>query len=227
METDETGLVAPDPPTGEGRAERYPLIQYGSERMAREAFLDAYFGDAGYDRRKAAEHAGLAYSAIAPWFGEASFIDSLEARLQATVQVSNDLQSILIDQSKFIMEGNIADIFEESPNGNLIIKNIKSLPRHISACIKQMDVIRSTQPGPGGRPEYVEGVRVVLHDKTKVMNILADLTDIKNKAFKNSESGAPRITGLSLITAKPKGEEDADAHDRKVLDEQEAEGGNP
>jgi hypothetical protein len=74
-----------------------------------------------------------------------------------------------------------------------------------------------------------------MHDKTKVMNIIADLTDIKNKALKQSESGAPRITGMSLITATPTAKSGGEENDQEgtvfssgqVLDEQEAEGELP
>ena len=219
---------SPRPPTGEGRAEHYPLTQYGNPQASKDAFLDAYFGDAGYDRAKAAIQAGLPAELVGAWYSDpdSGILEGIEARLQATHQDRQDLQTILLDQSRFIMEGNIADVFEENEHGNLVVKNIKSLPRHIAACIKQMDVIRATQPGPNGRPEYVEALRVVMHDKTKVMNIIGDYTDVKNTALKSTNSGAPKITGMALLTAAPttKKEIADDGDSRQILDEQEAEG---
>ena len=46
-----------------------------------------------------------------------------------------------------------------------------------------------------------------MHDKTKVLNIIADYTDVKNTVLRTSSSGAPQMVGISLTTAMPKKEQ--------------------
>jgi hypothetical protein len=181
----------------------YPIIQYETPRQAKDAFLDQYFNDGSFDRLRSAEQAGLAASTVEKWFADPAFFLLVERRLQKGVKRKSSLQESMLENARDIMEGNITDLFEQNPdNGNLVIRNIKSLPRHITSAIKQMDVVRTIVPG-SRPPEYQECLRVVMHDKTKVMNIIGDYTDVKNTALKRADSGAPKMVGFSLITAQP------------------------
>jgi hypothetical protein len=179
----------------------YQIIQYESVRMAQEAFLDSYFGDSGFDRDVAMRMAGIEQKDISVWFTKSAFINKIEKRLQMTSKRRQSMQETLLEESSNIMEGNIVDLFDQTESGSLVVKNIKTLPRRITAAIKQMDVVRTSVPGR--RAEFTECLRIVMHDKTKVMNIIGDYTDVKNTALKRVDSGAPKMVGFSLTTALP------------------------
>ncbi len=195
---------------------------YDTPAKARSAFLDAYFGDGGYDRDRAARNAGVTDSEVEVYFADPKFVVEIERRLQAMVARKSSLQESMLEQAGFMMDGNITDLFDQGEDGALVVKNIKTLPRHITACIKQMDIVRTVIPGR--RAEFTEALRVVMHDKTKVMNIIGDYTDVRHTALKTTDSGAPKMVGLSLTMAAPKEKTDETSVDREVLDEQEAEG---
>lgn len=200
------------------------LTHYDTPAKAKDAFLDAYFGDGRYDHFRSAAHAGLPVDTVTAWMSEPSFFLQVESRLKASEAQKSSLQDSMLDNAGYIMDGNIVDLFDQTPEGRLVVKNIKTLPRHISAAIKQMDIVTTRVPGTGNRVEFTDALRVVMHDKTKVMNIIGDYTDVKNTALKRSDSGAPKMVGMSLVTAMPKGPKDEISHDRAVPHEQEAEG---
>jgi len=194
---------------------------YDTPAKARGAFLDAYFGDGGYDRDRSARNAGISDSDVQAYFSDPKFIVEIERRLQSMVARKSGLQESMLEQAGYMMEGNIIDLFDQGENGALVVKNIRTLPRHITACIKQMDIVRTVIPGR--RAEFTEALRVVMHDKSKVMNIIGDYTDVRNTALKTTDSSAPKMVGLSLTMALPKGDKNEISVDREVPNEQEAE----
>ena len=179
----------------------YKLTSYSSVTKAKDSYLDCYFGDGRFDREVSARMAGIALSEVSEWMLSPVFFAKIERRLQDGAKRRSSMQETMLGEAHSIMEGNITDVFDQSENGNLIIRNIKTLPRSVTAAIKQMDVVRTSVPG---RPvEFTECLRIVMHDKTKVMNIIGDYTDVKNTALKTTDSGAPKMVGFSLTIAQP------------------------
>lgn len=204
----------------------YPLVKYRSEKMAKNAFLDAYFGDGAFEREDSAKMAGIEAGVALKWFLDIKFFGEIEKRLQVGVRKRSSMQETLLEEAHNIMDGNITDVFDQTPEGYLVVKNIKTMPREVTACIKQMDLVRTSVPGRS-RAEYTECLRIVMHDKTKVMNILGDWTDVKNNALKSVDTGAPKMVGLTITTAMPEriehgGEESGECGE--VHDECTAEG---
>ena len=180
----------------------YPLVAYGSESKAKDAFLDIYFGDGGFNRPEAAKMAGLELKRVEKWFSSPAFFDKLEIRLQNTTRRKSSMQDTLLSESMNIMEANMADLFLQTEGGNMILRPLTSLPRELSSCIRELTLVRRSERGRVG-VEFTEALNVKMYDKTKVMNIMGDYTDVKSTAFKNIDSGAPQMVGISLTTALP------------------------
>ena len=206
----------------------YPIVKYRSVTMAKNAFLDAYFGEGAFDRDISARNAGISIKDVDSWFKSPMFFDKIEKRLQMGTRRRNSMQETLLEECQNILEGNMMDVFDQNAMGDLVLKNIKTLPRNVAAAIKQMDVVRHAVPGKPA--EFTECLRIVMHDKAKVMNIVGDFTDVKNNTLKRVDNGAPKMVGLSLTLALPEKEQDdeheADSTHREVYDERKTEG-NP
>ena len=179
----------------------YPLVEYSTPTKAMNAFLDAYFGDGAFEREYSAKLSGVHPELVEAWFLNPLFYSRIERRLQQGSKRRNSMQETMLEECQNIMSGNMLDVFDQAADGGLVLKNIKTLPRHIAAAVKQMDVVRTSMPG---RPAvYTECLRIVMHDKAKVMNIIGDFTGVKKSLSKDVDSGAPKMVGLSLVTALP------------------------
>lgn len=188
----------------------YPLVTYGSEKKAKDAFLDIYFGDGGFRRAESAKMAGLEPSRVAKWFDSPLFFDKIEHRLQSTTRRKGSMQETLLQESHNIMEANMADLFYQTEEGNMILKPLTTLPRELSSCIRELTLVRRSEGGRVG-VEFTEALNVKMYDKTKVMNIMGDYTDVKNTALKRIDTGAPQMVGISLTTALPKEIDDGES----------------
>ena len=177
------------------------LVSYDTPIKAMNAFLDTYFGDGAFDRDTSAGLAGVSLDTVETWFLNPLFYKRIERRLQQGAKRRNSMQETMLEECQNIMAGNMLDVFDQAADGGLVLKNIKTLPRHIAAAVKQMDVVRTSMPG---RPAvYTECLRITMHDKAKVMNIVGDFTGVKKSLTKDIDSGAPKMVGLSLTTALP------------------------
>jgi uncharacterized UPF0160 family protein len=186
-------------------------VRYDTPKKAENAFLDAYMGDGAFDREISAALAGIDDELVAQWFSNPLFFKKIETRLQNNAKRRNSLQTTMLDEAQNILNGNMLDFFDQSESGNLVLKNINTLPRHITSAVKQMDIMRTSIPG---RPaEFTECLRIVMQDKTKVMNLVADYTDVRDKLNKNVDSGSPKMVGLSLVTSLPTPKEQNDGND--------------
>lgn len=189
------------------------LIQYEDDTQALNAFLDAWQGDAGYDRRRAAAQAGLSYDKVCTWFEgsrAAVTLAALEGRLEQQARKRSSYQDDMLSASEEIVTANIADLFETNPETGLpTIRNIADLPRRVTSAIKQLDLIRTTVPG-GKRGEFQECLRIVMHDKVQMAKLLGDFTGVKEKLTKEIDTGAPKAVGLSLVLADPRKQLDTD-----------------
>ena len=185
----------------------YPLIRYDSVGKAKDAFLDVYFGDGGFNRPQSARMTGLDLEVVDKWFLSPLFFDKLERRLQRFSRKKGSMQESLLEESHNIMRANMADFFHQTENGNLILKSLKGLSREVTGCIKKMRLLRHSVNGAVGI-EFTEALDIELFDKTKVMNIMGDYTDVKNTALKRTDSGAPQAVGVSITLALPKKEEE-------------------
>ena len=183
----------------------YPIVKYKSIGMAKDAFLDCYFGEGAFDKELSARNAGVPVQDAVKWFKSPLFYDKIEKRLQMGCRRRNSLQETLLEECQNILEGNMLDVFDQTATGDLVLKNIKTLPRNVAAAVKQMDVVRHSVPGAPA--EFTECLRIVMHDKTKVMNIVGDFTDVKNNTLKSVDNGAPKMVGLSLTLALPEKDE--------------------
>jgi hypothetical protein len=206
----------------------YPIVKYRSTKMAQDAFLDAYFGEGAFDRDISCRNAGVELDMADNWFKSPIFFDKIEQRLQHGCRRRNSMQDTMLEECQNILEGNMMDVFDQSPTGDLILKNIKTLPRHVAASIKQMDVVRHSIPGKPA--EFTECLRIVMHDKAKVMGIIADFTDVKGKIMKGTDSGAPKMVGLSLTLAMPeqqKEQSDAEISEHREVSDDDGSTGVP
>lgn len=183
-------------------SDQYNIVQYSSVKKAKDSFLDAYFGSGGFDRAISAQQAGLAYLQVEEWFTDPAFFASIETRLRNQVKKRSNLQEQLIEEAGYILSADVTDAFTQNEDGSISILNIKTLPRSITAAIKQMDIVQTVAPGQR-RGQFQDCLRIIMHDKPAAMRIVGDYTDIKNNALKTSESGRPAMVGMSLITASP------------------------
>lgn len=184
----------------------YPLVTYDTVGKAKDAFLDVYFGDGGFSRPEAAKMAGIELETVEKWFLSPLFFDKLERRLQSISRRKGSIQETLLEESHNMMTANMVDLFLQTDSGNLILRPLNSLPRSLTGCIKKMRLLRHSINGVAGI-EFTEALDIELYDKTKVMNIMGDYTDVRNTALRRADSGAPQMVGVSITMALPKKKE--------------------
>lgn len=191
----------------ENTPDAYPLVTYGSPAKTRDAFLDAYSGPAGYDRYKAGKLAGVASSFVDNLFSEPKFIDFIEKRLQASAMRRSSLQEDLLTHAQDIITSNAMDLFEKAPDGGLLLRDPEKLPLHVQNAVASIRIARVSEGGSMS-PEFREIVDIKMHDKAKFINVIADYSGLRESIHNQVDTGAPKIVGLSLITAKTEEKDD-------------------
>lgn len=185
------------------------LIQYPNEEEAQQAFLKEYCGHSKYNRKKAAEVAGLPWAQVKYWFTDVKFFAPLEKALRAAVRSKSRIREHVINKALQFSQAQLTDcLFTDPATGELSLLPLNQIPEGTKAALKKLEVGRIRSFDEVSKTwVYRDVLKIELADTTPALALLGKWANIEAEEKKNIQGEEiPKFTGLTLVLPddKPK-----------------------
>lgn len=159
-----------------------------------KAWAEAYVGPAKFNASAAAQMAGVDPSTGREYRTKQNviaYVEQLQAeRLQGRV-ISQDRT---LEEIFSIATSDLTDVFSFSDGGNLVVRDLDDLPRHVTCTIKKIKVTRRKDSGG----DWEDVLELELHDKVKALALLAQHQGLLSGDPPTDQKEAP-FAGIEIV----------------------------